>query len=177
MDAILCHPQISSFPSLTSPYLPDKLLFSFQNPAFSRKPFLLPCLMMLVTPVSVSSPSGIFKAVFVMVLWLLKVGFFHFARPLERTDCLLYSGAWHGPSGAAKLLWKLTFLMEWYITKKSEAEGQSDSLDWCCIFLINLFIWLRWVLVAARRIFSCSMWGPVPRPEIESGPPELGAQS
>ena len=109
--------------------------------------------------------------------YVLKVGLFHFARPLERTDFLLYSGAWHGPSKASKLLWRLTFLMEWCIMKETEAEGQSDSLDQCCIFTINLFVWLCWVLVVAHGVFSCSMWGPVPWPEIESGPPELGARS
>ena len=57
-------------PPLTSPYLPDKLLFSFQKPAFSRKPFLSSSLMLLVTPVSVSALclGHIFKAAFVTVL-------------------------------------------------------------------------------------------------------------
>ena len=49
---------------------------------------------------------------------------------------------------------------------------------------IYLFIWLRWVLVAACRIFSCGMrtltccvWNLVPLPGIEPGPPVLGAWS
>ena len=33
------------------------------------------------------------------------------------------------------------------------------------------------VLVAALRIFSCGMWGLVPQPGIEHGPPDLGAWS
>ena len=38
--------------------------------------------------------------------------------------------------------------------------------------------WLYRVLVAAREIFvAACMWDLVPRPGIEPGPPELGAQS
>ena len=44
----------------------------------------------------------------------------------------------------------------------------------------KLFIWLRWVLVVALRflvvacrIFTCSMWGPVPQVGIEPGPHAL----
>ena len=51
-------------------------------------------------------------------------------------------------------------------------------------FLVCVFIWLYWVLVAARGIFSCgmqalccSMWGPIPQLGIEPGPPSLGAWS
>ena len=33
------------------------------------------------------------------------------------------------------------------------------------------------IFVAACRIFSCGMWGPVPCPEIEPRPPALGAWS
>ena len=42
---------------------------------------------------------------------------------------------------------------------------------------IYLFIWLHWVLVVARRIFSCSMGDLVPSSGIEPGSPTLGAQS
>ena len=41
----------------------------------------------------------------------------------------------------------------------------------------KLFIWTCWVLVAACRIFSCSMWDLVLCPGINPGPPALGAQS
>ena len=41
----------------------------------------------------------------------------------------------------------------------------------------DLFIWMCWVLVAACRIFSCSMWDLVLWPGINPGPPALGAQS
>ena len=51
-------------------------------------------------------------------------------------------------------------------------------------FLVCVFIWLYWVLVAARGIFSCgmqvlccSMWDPIPQLGIELGPPSLGAWS
>ena len=40
-----------------------------------------------------------------------------------------------------------------------------------------LFIWLHWVLVLTRRIFSCSMWDQVPQPGIKPEPPALGAWS
>ena len=46
------------------------------------------------------------------------------------------------------------------------------------------FIWLRWVLVAALRVFSCSlwtlsysMWDLVPWPGSKSRPPVLGTRS
>ena len=59
------------------------------------------------------------------------------------------------------------------------------------VFKKNLFIWLCWVFVAARRtfvgaceIFNCNlgtlsygMRDLVPSPRIEPGPPALGAQS
>ena len=41
----------------------------------------------------------------------------------------------------------------------------------------KLCIWLRWVLVVACRIFTCSMWGPVPQVGIEPGPHALEAWS
>ena len=47
------------------------------------------------------------------------------------------------------------------------------------IFLIYsyLFIWLCWILVVARRIFSCDMWDLVPWPGIECRFPALGTLS
>ena len=46
----------------------------------------------------------------------------------------------------------------------------------------NLCMWLHWVLVVARGLFSSSiqtlsysMWDLVPWPGIEPGPPALGA--
>ena len=57
----------------------------------------------------------------------------------------------------------------------------NDGLNNCCIslasadILMYLFIWLHWVLAAACRIFSCSMWDLVPQPGIKSRPPALGA--
>ena len=44
-------------------------------------------------------------------------------------------------------------------------------------FLIYLFIWLHWVLVAACRIFSCGMWDLAPWPGIKPRPLALGAWS
>ena len=51
-------------------------------------------------------------------------------------------------------------------------------------FKNTLFIWLCWVLVVARgtihcsmQTLSCSVWGLVPWPGLEPGPPALGPQS
>ena len=44
-------------------------------------------------------------------------------------------------------------------------------------FLINLFIWLCYVLVVALGNFSCSMWGLVPCSGIEHRPTALEAWS
>ena len=38
-----------------------------------------------------------------------------------------------------------------------------------------IFIWLLQVSIIANRIFSCSMWDPVPWPGIKPRPPALGA--
>ena len=60
----------------------------------------------------------------------------------------------------------------------------NDGLNNCCIslasadilmYLFYLFIWLHWVLAAARGIFSCNMWDLVPQPGIKPRPPALGA--
>ena len=40
-----------------------------------------------------------------------------------------------------------------------------------------LLMWMHWVLVVARGIFSCSMWDLVPWPGIVLGSPALGAWS
>ena len=40
-----------------------------------------------------------------------------------------------------------------------------------------LFIWLRWVLVAACGIFSCGMQDGIPKPGISSRSPALGTWS
>ena len=45
------------------------------------------------------------------------------------------------------------------------------------IFILYLFIWVHWVLAAACRSFSWSMWDLVYWPEIKPGPPALGVQS
>ena len=52
------------------------------------------------------------------------------------------------------------------------------------ILFIYLFIWPHWVLVAACRTISCGlwtlscdMWGLVPWPEMEPGPPVSGVWS
>ena len=42
---------------------------------------------------------------------------------------------------------------------------------------LSLFIWLSQISVVACRIFSCTMWDPVPRPGIKPGPLTLGMQS
>ena len=44
-------------------------------------------------------------------------------------------------------------------------------------FLYIHFIWLFWVLVMARGIFSFRMWALIPQPGMEPGPPALGVQS
>ena len=50
---------------------------------------------------------------------------------------------------------------------------------------LNIYLWLFWVLVAARGIFSpcsmqilsCAMWDLTPWPGLEPGPPTLGVWS
>ena len=42
---------------------------------------------------------------------------------------------------------------------------------------INLFIWLHQILIVARGIISCGMWGLVPQLGMELRPPALGAWS
>ena len=43
-----------------------------------------------------------------------------------------------------------------------------------CVYFLNLYIWLYWVLVAACRAFSCSVWPLVHWSEIKPWLPELG---
>ena len=64
--------------------------------------------------------------------------------------------------------------MEYWIKFRSRVEFETMR-KWSIYFY--LFIWLCWVLVASRRIFSCGMWDLVPRPGIEPGLPALGAWS
>ena len=68
-------------------------------------------------------------------------------------------------------------VMLWSQTPDGSESCLSLLTLWPLPFLNYLFIWLCWVLVAACRTFSCSMWDLVPWPGIKLGPPALGAQS
>ena len=73
--------------------------------------------------------------------------------------------------------------MEWPQSLDSEVLNYTNSI-FMDFFIVNLSVWLHWVLIAARGIFSCGlwtlscgMWGLVPGPGIELGRPALGAWS
>ena len=55
----------------------------------------------------------------------------------------------------------------------------TNKVNYYFLNILFLFIWLCWVLVAAREIFDlcCTMWNLVPWPRSEPGPPTLGAWS
>ena len=62
--------------------------------------------------------------------------------------------------------------------KKKKKKKSTGNTAYILFFFFNyLFIWLRWVLVAACGIFSCGMQDLVPKPGISPRSPALGTRS
>jgi len=59
----------------------------------------------------------------------------------------------------------------------SPSNKVASALFFKYLFLFALFIWLHWVLAAARGIFSCGMWDLTPWPGIKLRSRALGAWS
>ena len=93
--------------------------------------------------------------------------------PLPRS-----TGTLHTPLSGSPTLGKTEVRPEvsswriYWIGWKGSRLRIADSF-YLFIYLFLLFIWLCWVLVSARRIFSCRMWDLLPWP----GPPALGVWS
>ena len=74
--------------------------------------------------------------------------------------------------GTSPSLWPTTCSREGRAQlQEHRSRSRSSSMR---VFIIDLFIWRCWVLLAACGIFSCSMWAIVPQPGIEPRPPALG---
>ena len=97
----------------------------------------------------------------------------------------IYVSRWWAVAGIQMDLFPKNFLISW-----SFLWNSSSFTHWILFkirfyfFKRNLFIWLCWVLVVARGIFSCGLqtlsclrWDLVPWPGSEPRPPALGAQS
>ena len=97
----------------------------------------------------------------------------------------IYISRWWAVAGIQMDLFPKNFLISW-----SFLWNSSSFTHWILFkirfyfFKRNLFIWLCWVLVVARGIFSCGLqtlsclrWDLVPWPGSEPRPPALGAQS
>ena len=70
--------------------------------------------------------------------------------------------------------WKDIFLLTSAFGNPKVLQIKSSFETFNYLFLIS---WLSQVLVAARKIFSCSVWDLVSWPGIEPGSPALGAWS
>ena len=97
----------------------------------------------------------------------------------------IYVSRWWAVAGIQMDLFPKNFLISW-----SFLWNSSSFTHWILFkirfyfFKRNLFIWLCWVLVVARGIFSCGLqtlsclrWDLVPWPGSEPRPPALAAQS
>ena len=96
---------------------------------------------------------------------------------------------WNTPLWEEKGLWLVYFLfnlLQLLLGFKNIDVNSNLHIFISFLKKIGLFIWLRWVLVAALRIFNlcfcmrtlrCSMWDLVSWPEIKPGSSVLEARS
>ena len=87
-----------------------------------------------------------------------------------------------GPTSLCPTLFGPSEYREQSLARLSSAKNQPSVLMGATFFF--KFMWLLWVLVVARRIFSCgvrtlslNMWDLVPRAGIKPTPTALGVQS